>query len=373
MNEQFDQLVDYIRQNINNGIPEDHIRQTLLQHNWNSELVDRAFLSIKTPQIPNSSALAYTDSIAVSQQNQASANSWDRSSNIQPQTPDVYEQTNQLNSEPYAPEKYKVFRALSDALKAIKKNARAFFLSIVISYLIAFIFLAVITFVFVMAFYGEFNLLFASTSKMLSVLVGFLLLYTAWYALAGAYILATTSLTLYDGRENRKSSISTILSSSFSRLGRVFLANLLFSIVVFWPLVLIIFLPIIFLSSGLGGNNSSLILLPVLMLVAVIWVYVALVRFALVPLVALFEPNTPIFKTLGRSKQLLTKGGQWFLVKGFLLLILVLIILGVITGSNLQELSDSKNIAVNIFLIVLSIFVNAAIVMLYHNRKTIKG
>ncbi|MBP6962671.1 hypothetical protein KBB49_03995 [Candidatus Saccharibacteria bacterium] len=373
MNEQFDQLVDYIRQHLNQGVAEDHIRQTLSQHNWNADLVDRAFLSVKAPQTPYPPALSYSESNATNQPSNANANNWEQSNITQAQAPSAYEHASQVSPEPNAPKKYKVFRAIGDTFQAIKNNAGAFFLSVILSYIVAAVFLFIISFIVGKVLYGEFGLLFASTSKLLTVLLGSLVLYTAWYALAGAFILATTSLALYDGSENRKSSLSTILSNSFSRLGRVVLADILFCLVAFWPIVLIIFLPIIFLTSGVGGSNSSLILLPILMLVAVIWIYIALVRFALAPYVALFEPNIPITKTLGRSKHLLVKGGQWFLVKGFLFLLLILILLAVVTGQNLPELMDSNNLVINIFLIIVSVVVNGSLVMLYHNRKIIRG
>ncbi len=238
MNEQFDQLVNYIKQHIDQDVPEDRIRQTLSQRNWNAEIVDRAFLSVKTPQTPYPPASPYSESNATNQPIQANVNNWEQPSDTQAQIPSSYEHINQINTETNAPKKYGVFRAIGDTFQAIKKNAGAFFLSVILSYVVAAIFLFVISFLISKLLYGEFGLLFASTSKLLTVLFGSLILYTAWYALAGAFILATTSLALYDGSENRKSSVSTILSSSFSRLGRVVLADLLFCLVVFWPIVL---------------------------------------------------------------------------------------------------------------------------------------
>lgn len=372
MNEQFDQLVDYIKQHLSQGVPEDRIRNTLSQHNWNPELVNSAFAAVNNANPLPDNPQPFQSPAPITTQYQSQ-----QPSNAPSSQPNDYQTSlqnpQQVATDPNTPKKYKVFRAIGDTFQAIKKNASAFFLSVILSYVVAAVFLFVISFLISKVLYGEFGLLFASTSKLLTVLFGSLILYTAWYALAGAFILATTSLALYDGSENRKSSLSQILSSSFSRLGRVVLADLLFCLVAFWPIALIIFLPIIFLTSGVGGSNSSLILLPILMLVAVIWIYIALVRFALAPYVALFEPNVPITKTLGRSKHLLVKGGQWFLVKGFLLLLLILIILAVATGQNLPELMDSNNIAINIFLIIVSIVVNGGLVMLYHNRKIVRG
>lgn len=370
MNEQFDQLVDYIKQHLNQGVPEDNIRQALRQHNWDEELVNKAFLSVNAPTPPS-----------VYQPPQPNPASYQA---LATQTPELGQQTGQVQSsapqatqqpqaEPLAPKKYSVFRALGDTFRAIRKNAAAFLLAVVVSYAVAAGSLFLISLLISKLLYGQFGLLFASTSKLLTVLFGSLILYTLWYAFAYAFVLAATSLAINDGSEGRKSSIGTTVSNSFARTGRVVVANTLFSLVSFWPIVLIIFLPIILLTSGHTGGSSSLILVPILLLVAVIWAYIATIRFALAPYVALFEPNIPITKTLGRSKHLLLKGGQWFLVKGFLLLLLIVIVIAVATHQNLPELMNSNNIAINIVLIITSIVVNGALVMLYHNRKIVRG
>ncbi len=366
MNEQFDQLVDYIRQHLNQGIPEESIRQTLLQHNWNSDLVNHAFVTAKSPTLPPEAQ----QSPAPQPLNQQPQDLNQQNNHAQPE---LQPTSNQTPSSVTAPQKYKVFRALADTFGAIKNNAGAFILAVITSYAIAAVSLFLISFVIGKLLYGEFGLLFASTSKLLTVLFGSLILYTVWYAFADAFVLATTSLAIYDGSEKRKSSIGATISQGFARVGRVIVANVLFALISFWPVVLIIFLPIIFLTSGHTGGSSSLILIPILMLVAVVWAYIALIRFALAPYVALFEPNVPITKVLGRSKFLLMKGGQWFLVKGFFLLLLVVIILAIVTGKNLPELENSSNIGINLFLIIASILVNGALVMLYHNRKIVRG
>lgn len=221
-------------------------------------------------------------------------------------------------------------------------------------------------------FYGQFGLLFASASKMLLVLLGSLVLYTVWYAFAYAFALSATSLALYDGSEKRKSPLGPTLSASLARMVRVAGATALFALVTFWPMVLIIFLPGILLFSGHTGGGASLLLLLLSLLVAIVWTYIATVRFALAPYVALFEPNVAIRDTLKRSKHLLLKGGQWFLVKGFLLLLLLLIILAIVTHQNLRQLTATGNLLTNLFLIVLSVLINGTLVMLYRNRKIVR-
>jgi hypothetical protein len=315
---EFEQLVEYIKQQSAQGIPAEQTRYTLLQHNWNAALVGRAFLSAKTPQ------------------------------------------------------KYTVFRALADVCRAIRNNTALFLLSVVLSYIAGAISLLFISFVINTLLYGEFGLLFASTSKLLTVLFGSLVLYTTWYVCAGAVVLAMTSLALYDGSESRKSSLASMLSRSVARIKRVIVADLLFSLVALWPAVLIIFVPLILLDRGSIYGSSSLVL-PIALLAASTWLYVALTRFALAPYVALFEPDVPVTKVLGRSMHLLVKGGQWFLVKGALLLLLTFIIIAVATGQSLPELMDANDMIINIGLIFVSVVVNGALVMLYNNRKIVRG
>lgn len=355
MNEQFAQLVDYVKQHLNQGIPEENIRQNLLQHNWNVDLVDRAFQAAKVPQSAHPPILpSETPTLPVSNQS----------------APD---HSLQPNIDISNPKKYKVFRAVGDTFKSIRNNTATFLFTVIVSYIVATVSLILVSLIISKFLYGESGMLFASTPKLLTVLIGSLVLYTAWYAFAGAFILATTSLAINDGSENRKNTLSATLSNGISKMVRVVLADILFILVAFWPVVLIIFVPIILLTSGGAGSKNLLILLPILMLVAIIWIYLALIRFALAPFVALFEPDVPITKTLGRSNHLLQKGGQWFLLKGFLLVILILIILAVATGQSLPELMDSNGAISNVFFIFITVIANGALVMLYRNRKSVRG
>jgi hypothetical protein len=179
-------------------------------------------------------------------------------------------------------------------------------------------------------------------------------------------------LALYDGAERRKRPVGAIISTSFSKLPRVLVASLLFGLVTFWPLLLLVAAPLLLLASSHTGSGVFLAI-PILALFAIAWVYIALIRFALTPFVALFEQDVPVLKTLGRSKHLLQKGGQWFLLKGLLLLILIAIIAAIATGTTVQKLNQSDNLGLNIFMVVVDMFANSVLVMLYRNRKIVRG
>jgi hypothetical protein len=328
--EQFGHLVTYIKQHISQGIAEDNIRHVLLQYHWDAESVEQAFSAAKA---------------------------------MPPAPLPIHA----------APQKYKVFRAIGDTFRAIRKNPITFLLSAVLSCTIAVVSLILVSTIMDKALYGDLSPLFASTSKQLTVLLGSLVVYTLWYGLSSAFVLAATSQALYEGSEGRRSSIRTTLSQSFARLGRVVTANILLSLIVFWPAAIIISLPVILTFSGSAGVTLSLVLLPICMLIALVWACLTLVKFAVAPYVALFEPRVSITRTLGRSAQLLSKGGQWFLVKGFLLTLLITLVIAAATGQTPQDLSNSSNAVSSILLTALSILVNGAMVMLYRNRKIVRG
>jgi hypothetical protein len=145
----------------------------------------------------------------------------------------------------------------------------------------------------------------------------------------------------------------------------------LFSLVVTGPLIGYIAYVLILLVT-----NPAYLLLPAgtigLLLVSLIWAVIAFLRFGLMPLVGLFEPEVPVRKTLSRSKFLLMKGGQWFLVKGMLVMLFIYIVLAAATNSSVQELSNSNNIAIQVVLGVFGLLAEAVLVLLYRNRRAVK-
>lgn len=369
MNDPFDKVINYIKQHLDQGIPEEAIRQTLLQHNWSADVIDQAFSVAKPPTaylptIPTRPPSAYDTT---------SAQNWQQNDTEQDHTPN---QTNYLQTNSQAPSKYNVFRAIGDALSAIRNNAVTYSLSVIISYIAAAVILGIVFLVIGILLPSESGML-TSASNMLPRLFVSMVVYTIFYPASSGIVLAITSLALYAGSQGRKNSLANVFSMSFTIIGRVILAELLFIVVVFWLPALMVILPAIHMISstisGATASISSLVLLLIATLVAIVWAYITLVRFALVPFVALFEPNVPITKTLGRSKHLLMKGGQWFLVKGFLLLAAITIVLNILTPENSSAGADVMNVVGSVIIIIVSILANGVLVMLYLNRKAVRG
>lgn len=336
MNDQFGQLVEYVRHHKGQGISDEVLRQKLVEHKWDPTLIDKAFAEAKAAA---------------------------------PQPLTQYQDTNTHANNNPAEQKYLLFRGVADSLNAIKNNAAAFILGLIVSFVVA----AGSLFALLFAFGAMLVGVLQSGEGLFALIVAAFVVYTLWFSFMSAFFMSLTSLAIKDGSENRKSAIGELFSASMKHIVRVTLANALVTTVAVWPVVIIALLPLIALAMGISMGLSSVVIIPLLMIVAVAWAIVALLRFALVSHVALFESELPLLKTLGRSKHLLTKGGQWFIVKGVALMLVPVLGVAVVTGSSFEDLQSSNNLAINILFGAIAVVANGVMVMLYHNRKAVKG
>lgn len=270
----------------------------------------------------------------------------------------------QANAPVSITKKYTIFRSFYDMLAAVKKNPVTFGVTLVTAYAASTAVLSLTLYAMAKLALGQSGLLFASLPRIITGLVIGLLIYTLLYALVYAFTLSSMAFSLRD----EKNSIKTVFKKALSVAPRVVKTNALVAIVAYWPLAVLAFLPLLLFSMA-GLNNPALALVfPVVVIAALIWALIANLRFALAPFVAMFEPKIPLKQTLKRSEELLKNGGQWFIFKGVLLLLAVLILLAIATKSSLNQLEQSSDIAVNILFIALSILAEGALIMLYFNR-----
>ena len=272
---------------------------------------------------------------------------------------------------PGAAAKYGVFRAVLDTLSAMKKNLVTYLVSVLIVFAVGILSgaipatgLVAVLAVTVPAAHSF------GIDTMVSVVTAVLVFVTAWFALAGAFMLSYTSLALYAGADGRRSGIGETLRESLRRIMRVVLAQILVVIVALWPYIAAIVVAIMGIGTIHGPSGAWLLLLPV---AGIVWFVIALLRFALAPYVALFEPEVPVSKVLSRSNQLMLGSGQWFVVKGIGLIIIIAIVLSASSGSSLQHLSDSGTWYENLVFTVVSFVATGTLVLFYRNRKLVKG
>lgn len=333
------QIVEYIQTHLNNGHSADSIRQILLHYGWPSDQVDAAFAAVDAAATVNHQV--YPEPIQSSYSTAA-----------QPTT--TYPQTN-------APTKYKVFRAIKDAFEAIEANPQTFVITTVAGYAVAFVLLLIKN-----KIQGSLSLSMYGSSFFFLL---FLIVLAIWNALTNVVTYSFASMAIADGAQNKKSSISEVFQYVAPLIPRLVLTSLLYTIVVLWPIGLIIFSSFFLLSAGM----ASMVIVPIILVASMVWILIAMLRLALVEYVALFEPELPLHSVFKRSSYLLRKGGQWFIVKGLLLLLAFAIVISLITGMNIQTVTTTTNTVLVVIIMLADVVINSVMVMLYQNRVQVRG
>lgn len=349
MDDQTSQLHTYIQQHMHAGTSVDDIRKPLLEAGWDPKMVDDVLQQYTTPE--SDKPVEQTP--------------------VQPGQPGIV---------PAATPKYKLFQSISDTVKAIKQNALTFFLSIIIAFVGVILILTVPAMIFGIVMggrAGESSIFtpFDSAATFIIFFIGILL----FGALLNALVQTVASVSLNDGAEGRKSSLKDVFRYSLQRVLKVVLTNLLVGIIVVGPLIFIAVIGFLSLltqinsGGGSGAGAGAAIGLALASLLAVVWMLIAMLRFALAPIVAIFEPEVSVVQTLKRSYHLLQQGGQWFILKGVALILLVAIIVSAITGQDVNELQSSDDWFSNVVFLIMEVFVVGSLVMLYRNRKAVKA
>jgi hypothetical protein len=412
MDEHYQNLKSYITTRLQTGAAPDAIRQDLVQHNWDPAIVDRALTELVPTgaapiPAPQAQPTAPVDQTAAGYTGQAAPAVQQTGPYAQPQASpaDPYATSQpQVAADPYAPvqavpqnstvqqpgsgnvipkptPKYKVFTAVADTIQAIRRNLIEYIavaaIAIAIVLGVTFGLVVMLTTVVFGKILGHGGSIATSISLILTIVI----LYYAISTAATTLLQIVTNTAIAEGADGKRTSIAHIVQSGIRLIGKVLLTNLLVGLVAVAPLLITSVILIVgafaSLASGLSGTHSSfgggsLIVMILLQMIAILWIIFAMFRFALAPIVAMFEPGTSPWKSLGRSHQLLQGGGKWFLFKGSLLVLAVVLLLALVTGQSLKELQGTSNIAVNAVAIIIEVLANGALVMLYRNRRMVK-
>lgn len=366
MNNYFEQLVSYIREQQTNGYDDQAIRQTLLTNGWDPKMVEDGFGYI-TYNPALSQPASPLPSVTPAQTGPAPEQELFSSDYTQQQPQAQAAATNLDNPE----SKYKLFRAVVDVVRTLKYGFWRFLGSVVIAYLITAIVYAVVG-------YGLTALLLSNlttgTTFLLFLFIGSIV-GTALYAFAWALLVNSASYGLLSSARRGNDTLLTLVKQTSQSVLRVSLATLIFGLVVVGPVILVYMLVFALLLSGASASTgpAGTVAALVVPLLVFVWVLIALLRYSLVPYVALFETEVPIAKTLKRSKHLLMHGGQWFLFKEGLLVFLLVCIGVLATGQNLSDAQNSPGILTLLFTVLFTVMIVSVNYMLYVNRKAVRG
>ncbi len=266
-------------------------------------------------------------------------------------------------------QKYGVIESVADMLRAVMRNPVSFIVSVLVALVLAALAAWVIVYAAINVLLENSTTVFASLGRIIAVVIALVATYTLLYALIYAFMISCISYSLSGKNHN----VVETLKKGLLRTPRVLRVNILVAIIAYWPIAVLIFMPIFMLTNHSLATSPLANGLPVFLIAAFIWAVIAHLRYALAPYVAVFEPEIPVMQTLKRSRSLLKNNGQWFLFKGILLLIGILIFLGAASGMTLKELERSDNVLVNIIYVGVSIVAEGALVMLYLNRTGKQG
>jgi hypothetical protein len=338
------QLLQYISHNRANGVPDPQIHDALIQSGWPAHLVDQGMHghapAPHTPLAPQ----------AVQHQPESS----------HPQhQPQVAHQ----------PEKYKVFKALSDSWAAVRANAKTFALTMLVTYGLLIVSLLVVAAIII----GLARGMAPDDSYLGFVIFGIIGIFVtvwAWYVLAGSFMFSVVAFAVNDGANRQKSTVGSVLSRAAAVFWRVAKANVWSGLVTLGPPLAVLLLVVFaFLGTGSDSSSALAILTPFVIFGALVWVLLCTVRFALVSYVAVFEPQVAARRTLARSRMLLREGGIWFVWKLIFLAGGIQIVVSLLTGTSLSDIGeDGQHPLVSIVQLLMTLVVVTVLLMLYRNR-----
>lgn len=369
MDHHYQNLLDYVNDQILAGKQPAEIRQELLAAGWDAHYVDKAL---------SGQAAAHTHDThgrpASHQQTQNGAAGHPAAHD------DAGIQTTTQ------PERYKVFAAIGDTISAAKANFKtillggivtlALFMALAIGYTVA------VYSTFAFASFGSAGYLTTAATAVGSIGA---FIVTLLVAVALSIVIQTLStnlmaLAFMDGAEHNRRGFGEIFRTGGRSIVRVFGSYICVVLVAIAPYIILgaIGLAVVLSSNDpYSGNANFNILLIIASFGAVAWSIVALLRYALAPFVALFEPDIPVTGTLTRSRQLLVHGGQWFLFKLVLLFIVLSIIVSLMPGLLATSSEDSLPIVTTVIDTILNVSLGAlaigTLTMLYRNRVATRG
>ncbi|GEM_PF-1628479 len=392
-------LIDYIQSHKAHGTHEDKMWVDLLNANWPYDHIQRAFDIVDGPKDtqPAQPLPVAGQNPAAQQpyQNPLSQNSQPPNSLYSPPATQPVQpaETSAVASESHTAipsdvsatpkdsrQKFTIRAAVKDVYRGIKVNWQTFLGCVGIMVVLSVVLLIISALIIGAIIQASGGSAIRLLSGNIFVLIGLYLFVLVITSAVSTVMVSMIALTLRDGLDGHRGNIMSTTKTALRATIRLMLTNALFAVVAVGPYILVslVSFGLVFSASsfGLGGRsgNISILLFGLLfMLAAAVWIIFALLRFALASYVALFEPKLPIPQTLGRSKHLLLKGGQWFLIKGFFAVLAVAILVALITGFSFKEMQTTSNVFITIFSYVINFITYGVLYALYRNRVAVRG
>lgn len=268
--------------------------------------------------------------------------------------------------------KYGIIDSLQDLYGAVKNNPVSVSLIVLITYITSVIFLIIVGLLVSIPLIASIMTGSLDLSGLAILSVAALAIYFFSYALVMSYTLSGVANSLSPERPK----LLLTVKKTFSSLLRTTIYFLSMWLVAHAPLFLLWLVLLVtssIFSSALTDSNVLLFIVPPL-IVASLWVYIALLRFAMVPFIAIFDPKIKLKQSFAKSKQLLANGGQWFVFKGTLITVALLIVITLLTTSdNGDPISEAALYIGALALLFIWFLAQGCLTMLYFEKsKSVK-
>lgn len=386
-------LIHYISAHRQHGSGDDKIRSELLGVGWPEHMINQAFAVLDAQQATAQGFDSHDVAIGSSHSPQPLTQSTSVDAQMQnvPHNSDVIDQTTRnapsqqqqspaISNSETVPQKYTIHAALADVWRGFKSGWKLSLSTIFIVLLVAMaaIVIPVFSISLVSSFLMGRHQLTTGNSLIISIIV--LPLAMLVMAAMNSALLSAVVLTIRDGLNQTATKLSDRLKEIQSRIIPLIGASAILYLITVGPLFLLL-ISLIIISIGLlasGDASSSIaLLIPVFMVVAglacLVWMIIAVLRYGLVPVIVLLEPELGVWGSFKRSRFLLVHGGQWFICKGLLVLFVIEILLSALSG-GLDDKGRTDNNPFVIFVqIVMTFTVYGVVYALYRNRVAVKG
>jgi hypothetical protein len=178
------------------------------------------------------------------------------------------------------------------------------------------------------------------------------------------------SLSIMDGTTKKPAkSVMQNVRIALQRSSRVAAAWMLLCLVIVGPVFLGGLLGYTWIQQSGITSDQLLIDMPWMIIIAIAWILLTTLNFALVPLVALFEPSLSLLASFRRSHQLVRRRGRMFILGG--LGLMLGLIIAITSGSAWleQSLRISKVFPLSFSIAILLAAFQCLLVILYRKRK----
>lgn len=369
-----DSLKQYISLRRDDGVSDDVIKQELTDNGWDTAVVDEALSDQSQSEAVAPAEPATIEEALKTIDDQPVQSPAVDMFGFQPAAAQQAAIINQQPKGPVLNGKYTIKVALSEALTAFRTNSAGIGVMMLVGFIVSVIGSVVVFIAGFALLFGILVTLGGSDSGMVNILLAIILVIAiyAFAVLPAAFTQSIIGLSINDGADNRKSRLGSTLALGLKRMFKVLVALYICSFLAFMPSVIALILVFVVAPALPGLAFWISIVAGVLAVGATLWI---LSKIIIMPVIALLEEGTSVFKLLGRTRQLMSRGGSAFTAKFIILFMVLIAIMALVLPDDSSPEGSPAILSYGIGLVLLlfNLAFSAILVVFYRNRQAIIG